>query len=146
MTHHLIGEVHRAIERYHEVRTSSFSLTSTDELIHLASQSLSIHPINGLVLELLNLALETVNFHRDRDPKPEPQLFTMLQQQFNILDVGSGSGSGSGVGGKGKGKESYADIQDLMRAIEDPSFVAQAQASMGQTDVEVGEDQDVSMG
>lgn len=64
MTHHLIGEVHRAIERYHE--------------------SLSIHPINGLVLELLNLALETVNFHRDRDPKPEPQLFTMLQQQFNI--------------------------------------------------------------
>ena len=61
MVYHLMDDLDAAIVKYHEVsplnliRSSLLSLLVTDR----TPQTLSIDPINGHILELLNLALES---------------------------------------------------------------------------------------
>lgn len=61
LTEHLLGNLGEAIVRYHEVRlcisTNPFILCPCTPLT--PAQALSIDPINGYVLELLELALES---------------------------------------------------------------------------------------
>ncbi len=58
VTHHLLGNVETAIVKYHEVSNIT-RLHVRRNLTCGAPQALSIEPINGYVLELLDLALET---------------------------------------------------------------------------------------
>lgn len=57
MVHHLMGDLHKAIVKYHEVRSSTSRLNTHPN--HVILKSLSIDPINPHILELLNIALES---------------------------------------------------------------------------------------
>lgn len=61
VTYHLLGDVDGAIVKYHEVGTgtTSSSLTMSSDA---PLQTLSVDPINGPVLELLEMALNTSAF------------------------------------------------------------------------------------
>ncbi|KZP25131.1 TPR-like protein [Athelia psychrophila] len=60
MVYHLLNATDKAIIKYHEVRLVSASAALTND-IHPSRrvQALSVDPINGHVIELLNLALES---------------------------------------------------------------------------------------
>lgn len=65
MVHHLMNELDDAIVRYHEVRHTFSTLLSLVKsrcvltTNRMRDQTLSIDPINGHILELLNLALDS---------------------------------------------------------------------------------------
>jgi len=58
MVHHLLNATDKAIIKYHEVSIPFVVLSHTRSRLHIP-QALSVDPINGHVIELLNLALES---------------------------------------------------------------------------------------
>jgi len=71
MVHHLLNATDKAIIKYHEVSIAFVVLSHTHSRLHIP-QALSVDPINGHVIELLNLALEsdTVKWKVGKDTFP----------------------------------------------------------------------------
>ena len=106
MVYHLLDATDKAIVKYHEVGLLPASTTCNNDLTVVDQQALSVDPINGHVIELLNLALEsdTAKWHVGKHSFPGGEeafekamvVLKAKYSQYAARDAGPEGGSGDG--------------------------------------------------